>query len=437
MTAYRFGDVTLTPDSPDFLATVVRAYTDRIRPVCTCKDPGPEMYIAHFGNQYLVKRMPYSGISHAAECDSFEAPPELSGRGILNGTAIQRTEEGTTALKFDFSLSRNGVAANRVAATEKTSVTSSGNRLTLRGFLHYLWDEAELTHWRPGFTGKRNWFVLRRRLMAEAEGKEAKKTALSSLLFIPEFYDQERKHQLSQRRMSRVASISGASGKRMMLLIGEYERISEGRSDSTMLYIKHLPDFPFRMTANLRKDFDKMFGKVVGLFDFIQDSHLMVIATFSIDVSGTPEIGEISVMLTTPNWIPIESMYENELIGLLSEKKRSFIKVLRYNLTKQDPMPSAILTDTSPEAYGLYVVLGELDKAGPSREAMQEMIATTRYPSWVWDPASGIPPDLPAQSHARTPASLPSNGKAAVQPAAAEVITAESEKHEAAPFPQA
>jgi hypothetical protein len=65
--------------------------------------------------------------------------------------------------------------------------------------------------------------------------------------------------------MSRVASISGASGKRMMLLIGEYERISEGRSDSTMLYIKHLPDFPFRMTANLRKDFDKMFGKVVGL----------------------------------------------------------------------------------------------------------------------------------------------------------------------------
>src|ERR1700756_338472 len=44
MTAYRFGDVTLTPDSPGFLATVVRAYTDRIRPVCTCKDPGPEMY---------------------------------------------------------------------------------------------------------------------------------------------------------------------------------------------------------------------------------------------------------------------------------------------------------------------------------------------------------------------------------------------------------
>jgi hypothetical protein len=43
MTAYRFGDIVLAHDSPDFLATVVRAYTERIRPVCTCKEPGPEM----------------------------------------------------------------------------------------------------------------------------------------------------------------------------------------------------------------------------------------------------------------------------------------------------------------------------------------------------------------------------------------------------------
>jgi hypothetical protein len=69
---------------------------------------------------------------------------------------------------------------------------------------------------------------------------------------------------------------------------------------------------------------------------------------------------------------------------------------------------------------------------------MQEMIANTRYPSWEWDPANGIPPDLPAQSHDRTPAAAPtSNGEPAAQPAAAGVAAAESEKHEAAPSPQA
>jgi hypothetical protein len=65
---------------------------------------------------------------------------------------------------------------------------------------------------------------------------------------------------------------------------------------------------------------------------------------------------------------------------------------------------------------------------------MQEMIASTRYPSWVWDPASGIPPELPEQSHVRT--SL-NNGKATVQPGAASVVAAELEKHEAGASPQA
>ena len=164
----------------------------------------------------------------------------------------------------------------------------------------------------------------------------------------------------------------------------------------------------------------------------------MVIATFSIDQSGTPEIGEISVMLTTPNWIPIENMYENELIGLLSEKKRSLIKVLRYNLTKKDPMPSVILTDTSPEAHGLYVMLGDLDKTGPTREAMQEMIASTHYPSWVWDPATGLPPELPKQAITRLSASAPNGDEVTVRADAAGVVAATSQHEQpAASTPEA
>jgi hypothetical protein len=402
MAAYRFGDVVLGPDSPDFHAVVAQAYANKVRPTCVCRDPdGPPMYIAHLGDQYLIKRMPYSGVSHSPDCDSFEAPGELSGRGNLDGSAIQRADNGLVSLKFDFSLSHHGSPSARGAPTEKTSVTSNGNKLSLRGLLHYLWDEAELTKWVPGFAGKRNWFVLRRRLLAETEGKEAKKSSLSSIIYVPEFYDQERKLDIRQRRLAHLAKISGTNGKRMMVVIGEYENISEGRSDFSLLHIKHLPDFPLRMTANLRKDFDKMFSKVVGLYEFIQDSHLMVIATFSMDISGTPEIGEISVMLTTPNWIPIENLYDNELVELLTEKKRSFLRVLRYNLSKKDPIASAILTDTAPEAYGLYIVLGDLDSDGPPKEAMQEFIENVHYPAWIWEPSSGVPPEFPPRGIAK------------------------------------
>src|ERR1700757_428807 len=119
MPAYRFGDVVLGSDSPDFIAVVAHAHANKVRPTCVCKDPGPPMYIAHFGNQYLIKRMPYSGVSHSPECDSFETPSELSGRGNLDGSAIQREDDGLVSLKFDFSLSRREAATARGEAKEK------------------------------------------------------------------------------------------------------------------------------------------------------------------------------------------------------------------------------------------------------------------------------------------------------------------------------
>ena len=82
-------------------------------------------------------------------------------------------------------------------------------------------------------------------------------------------------------------------------------------------------------------------------------------------------------------------------IGLLSEKKRSFIKVLRYNLAKNDPMPSAILTDTYRSVW-TYVVLGELDKAGPSREAHAGDDSPTLAILHGCGSCERHPPDLPA-----------------------------------------
>ena len=41
-------------------------------------------------------------------------------------------------------------------------------RLSLRGLLYFLWHEAELTRWHPGFTGKRTWSVVRSHLLSAA-----------------------------------------------------------------------------------------------------------------------------------------------------------------------------------------------------------------------------------------------------------------------------
>src|ERR1035438_7984384 len=51
--------------------------------------------------------------------------------------------------------------AIRSESSSKTTAKTSGTRLTLRGLLHYLWDESKLSHWTPEMEGKRSWFTVR------------------------------------------------------------------------------------------------------------------------------------------------------------------------------------------------------------------------------------------------------------------------------------
>jgi hypothetical protein len=82
------------------------------------------MYVAKVDDKYLIKRMPNSGSGHAPACDSYEPPPELSGLGQVIGSAIQENpDEGTTALKFDFALSK-GPADPRRHRAERRRIAS-------------------------------------------------------------------------------------------------------------------------------------------------------------------------------------------------------------------------------------------------------------------------------------------------------------------------
>ncbi len=399
MASYRIGTATVQPGQPTFSDIIEAAYHQKLRPECLCQQPAPPMYIAHVGEHYIVKRMPNSGLHHAPDCDSFETPVELSGLGDVDGSAIQRLDDNRIALRFDFALSRNGAQVQAGEPSEKTSAVSPGKRLTLRATLHYLWEEARLNRWFPAMAGKRNWFVIQKHLMLAAEAKEAKRSPLQKLLYVPELFESERKAEIRQRRLARLAPIAQSSGKQLMLLIAEVNRIERGRF-GYVLTAKHLPDFTFSMSEQLNKSYEKIFEKVLGLWNYVQDSHLLAIATFAMMPAGTPEIQEISTMLTTANWIPVESSYENELVELLTEQKRSFVKTLRYNLSPKEPLAAAMLTDVQPDGCALYISLDQLERDGPTPATLEELMASSPCPSWLWEPAFGVPSDLPAPTKA-------------------------------------
>ena len=93
MTRYSISGTEYVSNGLNFQAALEAAYKSRVRPICLCAEPGLPMYIAHLETTYVIKRMPDSGDSHGPGCESYEAPPGLSGRGEVDGQAIEHDDE--------------------------------------------------------------------------------------------------------------------------------------------------------------------------------------------------------------------------------------------------------------------------------------------------------------------------------------------------------
>ena len=223
--------------SRGFAEALADAHAAHQRPRCMClrsgDGQGVEMYVARLGDGYIVKRMPDTGSHHAPDCPSYEPPAEFSGLGQVLGSAISEDPAtGETTLKLDFPLTKMpGRSQMPPAGGDSDSVASDGTRLSLRGLLHYLWDQAELTRWHPGFAGKRTWGTVRKHLLLAAEDKIARGGSLQSRLYIPELFSVEQRDAINARRTAQWAHAIAAHGKpqQLMLLIAEVKEIVPAR----------------------------------------------------------------------------------------------------------------------------------------------------------------------------------------------------------------
>ena len=395
-TIYRGGDPTLNQ-------VLSRAYRQRERPLCMCVDNGAMMYIAKIGERYVIKRMPLSGISHSPTCESYEPPPEVSGLGEVMGQAIQvDLGTGNIALKLDFSLAKIGSRtppepSGALADTVKTDA----KRLTLRSMLHYLWDEAGLSKWSPRMEGRRSWAVVHKYLTQAALGKFVKGAALGEAMFVPEPYFLDKAGEIASRRNAIFARLktSGTNGRKLMMVVGEVKQITEGRYGHKLI-LKQLPDCPFMMDEAILKRMAKRFEIELTLWGRIETSHLTTIATFGVGPAGVPVIEEMSLMLTTGNWIPFADLREKELVDALTNEARHFVKCLRYNMADDRPLAAVVLTDTQPVPTALYIDDGDPtdSDAGQHADTVEELHTSTSLASWTWATGAGSPPEFPASA---------------------------------------
>src|SRR3546814_10732103 len=100
-----------------------------------------------------------------------------------------------------------------------------------------------------------------------------------------------------------------------MLLIGEVRSIETARFGEKIL-IKHLPNLPFLMDADMARRFHTRFAAEEALWrSDDRDGHLMIAASFSMGASWIAQIFEMSVMPVTRAWLPSEGLEERSQIG--------------------------------------------------------------------------------------------------------------------------
>ena len=386
-----------------FEGALAAAHAARHRPRCLCIDDStdpPEMYVARLGVTYVIKRMPFTGGRHATSCPSYEPPEGWSGNGQVMGSAIlEDPVSGVTALKLDFALSRSGSRTIDAGdATPGNSVASDGSRLTLRGLLHYLWDEAELTHWKPAFEGKRSWGTVRRHLLRAAEGKEVRGLPLAARLYVPEPFSVDQRDALNARRRAQwqqatVASHGGKGGKPLMLLVGELKEVVPARFGCKAI-VKHVPDQGFAMDDGLFRRLERRFAHELAWWGATDDLRMVAAATFSLSGAGVPTIEELTLMPTTNQWLPVEHELARVLVDQLVHGGRSLRTPMRYNLPVDQTLAAAVLTDIADRSVALHVHAGARPERGADTASDEPDLPGD---AWHWWSGDAMPP-LPASA---------------------------------------
>ena len=393
---YAVGAQRFDSGSREFVEAIADAHAAHRRPRCMCVVDGVEIYVARVAGtreDFIVKRMPNTGSHHAPDCPHYEPPPECSGLGQVLGPAI--TEDpatGVTTLKLDFSMSKiAGRSAMPTTGADSDSVASSGAKLSLRGLLHYLWDQAELTRWQPGFAGRRTWSTVRKYLLLAAEDKIARGDSLRSRLYIPEVFSVDQREAINAKRMAQWSQAIAAAGKpqQLRLLIAEVKDILPARYGFKAV-LKHVPDQAFALDEQIYRRLGRRFESALALWGTADDIHMMIIATFSVAAAGVPTIVEMSLVPVTRQWLPVEDAFEKQLIERLVADGRSFVKGLRYNLGAESPLVSATLTDCEDSAPLLFVAHAGMGNSGRHRE-----VCDVSGLVWLWNPSSGAMPSLP------------------------------------------
>lgn len=379
---------------------LARVYETPERPRCMCVQGGVEMYVAKH-RQYVVKRMPGTGGEHHPSCASYEPEYGLSGLGELIGDAVIERSPELVELRVDFPLARvQGRPFPRGDPMQPTDVSVPRRRMSLRAVMHYLFERAGFNRWYPAMEGKRSQAVIHKYLTEAAADIEMKGVRLSERLYVPEQFNEERKEEIAERRRKKLSillSPKDDTGVKLAIVMGEFKG-TDTSAFGRKVWIRHMPDAPLFIDNKTWERIERIYGALLEARDADTKSKLRIVVCALVYAKRehTYQIDTASFMLVTDNWIPVEGVHEVDLIQVLRERKRRFMKPLRYDAKSVVSFANALLLDTRKPPTPMHIISGFMN--GREKAMKERAVKDEGADAWIWNADQEMPP-LPHSSH--------------------------------------
>ena len=363
-----------------------QAHERKIRPLCLCRRPFPQLQIAHIGEHYFVKRLPRDSGAHALQCERFEIPLSLSGKVVSAGKSIIDDQKSDgVEIKLAVALQPGKrVAPAATGAPASSTVKAAPSRLSLFGLLNFLWEEAGLCEWGPQFKGRRFWGAVSNRLNAALPGKSSKTFGYEHIAYIPAAFDASYPDVNGRARLAKTHR--AIADRHRMIFIGEFKELTQGKF-GPILKLKHV-DCAITVADELKRRMLSRFRAEFALCDAHSRIRLIACCLVDFNKAGYPALAEIGFLTVTQEWLPFASEAEAMLIQTLVDSDRSFTKTLRYDLPDEAVIASAIVKDAGPDGVALF--LDDGSNGDGLRQALQDCPMQT----WVWN-IFEPPPQLP------------------------------------------
>lgn len=165
--------------------------------LCLCRPTPLKLQVRLREGKYHLAVWPEQGPMHDSSCVFFredEAGPESE----IN-TQVKENDDGSRKISLTFTLDRSALSsAPRPQTASRLSVEDhkQPEQASLRGLLHLLWTEANLTRWHPSW--ERDWGRARYELIQAASHLTVKGTPLSERLFVPRPYRESMKDEINR-----------------------------------------------------------------------------------------------------------------------------------------------------------------------------------------------------------------------------------------------